>query len=288
MEECKPRKNQKHLLSFKMIYRYLKGLGRLRTFLLIPFMITLLCPSFQLQGQELEKTTRKEVISEENEFGGRTIEYTQGDYSKFTEYYDTDGNKAKEETIYSNDYPIDNNLRRLNVYYFFGKKTQEERIYTSSFASRTLVNRSIDHFDRNTGELVRRENHFVRPFTEFNVIYRENGKKSIIEWHYPDNIDGIKKNVSYLDVQEQVIRTETFYTDKTAQEEGYFKRIYYSDYNVNEYKRKSRQEWFYTKEYSEEYDGIAKKVELFHYSLGRPVRKEIIFYDKQDKLIKRE
>ncbi|MCG8337727.1 MAG: hypothetical protein MJE63_24765 [Proteobacteria bacterium] len=237
---------------------------------------------------EVFSQTRKEVISEKNEFGGRTIEYTQGDYSIYTEYFDVDGNKAKEETIFSSDYPIDNNLRRLNVYYFFGKKTYEERIFTSSYASRTLIKRSIDHFDRHTGDLIRRENHFVRPFTEYNVIFRENGKKTIIEWHYPDNIDGIKKNVSYLDDNEQIVRTESFYTDKTIEEKGYFKRIYYTEYNINKYKRKSRQEWYYTPEYAEQNHGIVKKVELFHYALARPVRVESFYYDKEEKLVTKD
>lgn len=282
MEGKNLKKQPSHLPSFRM--RHIVN-NRISVYSVIVsvFIFLLSTPASELYSQ-----TRKEVISEKNEFGGRTIEYTQGDYSIYTEYFDVDGNKAKEETIFASDYPIDNNLRRLNVYYFFGKKTHEERIYTSSYASRTLIKRSIDHFDRHTGDLIRRENHFVRPFTEYNVIFREDGKKTIIEWHYPDNIEGIKKNVSYLDDNEQVVRTESFYTEKTTEEKGYFKRIYFTEYNINKYKRKSRQEWYYTPEYAKQNHGIVKKVELFHYALARPVRIESFYYDKDEKLVTKD
>ncbi len=277
-----PKRQPTHLPSFNMHDTFK---NRISVFSVAVFVFVFLLST---QTSVLLSQTRKEVISEKNEFGGRTIEYTQGDYSIYTEYFDVDGNRAKEETIFSSDYPIDNNLRRLNVYYFFGKKTHEERIYTSSYASRTLIKRSIDHFDRHSGDLIRRENHFVRPFTEYSVVFRENGKKTIIEWHYPDNIDGIKKNVSYLDEDEQVVRTESFYTEKTAQENGYFKRIYFTEYNINKFRRKSRQEWYFTPEHAKQNHGIVKKIEIFHYAVARPVRIESFYYDKDDKLVTKD
>jgi hypothetical protein len=222
-----------------------------------------------------------------NEFGGQTIEQARDDFSIFSVFYDGDGNKVKETTVFTSDYPIDNNLTRLNVHFYFGKKTEEERVYSSSYSNRTLISRSIDHFDRNTGELIRTENHFIQPFTEYNVLYRENGKKKKIEWHYPDTIEGIEKNVSYLDDDERIVMTESFFTEKTAQERGFYKRIYYITYNINKYMGKSRQEWFYTDEYAKKNNGVIKKVELFHYALGKPVSNETILYGQNNQLIDR-
>ena len=227
----------------------------------------------------------REVIDANNEFGGRTIEEIREDYSIYALYYDADGNLAKEETVYTADYPIENNLSRLINYYYFGKKTKEERVYARSFAQRTLIEKSIIHFDRNTGELVKQENHFVKPFSEYNVIFTENGKKVRIEWHYPENIEGIERNVSYLDEDEQIVKTESFYTPKTTSEQGIFKRIYHISYNTNQYRRKSRQEWFYTEQYAKEHKGVARKVEIFHYRLGKPPRTETIFYDAEGNIV---
>jgi hypothetical protein len=224
---------------------------------------------------------RKEIVADRNEYGGETVEYSRDDFSILTIYLDGDGNKAKEEVIYTNDYPIDNDLARVITYYFFGKKVREETIFTSNYAARTLIKRTIDNYNRSTGKLLNSENYFIRPYSGYNVVFRESGKKRKIEWYYPEIKDGILKNINYLDDSERVVKTESYYSDKTALEKGYYKRVYYSSFNLNQYVRKSRQEWFYTKEYGKNNYGKFKKVELFHYSLGKPVRVEIAYYDQE-------
>lgn len=236
-------------------------------------------------GLTLSAQTR-EVISLNNEYGGETVEHTNKDESRRVQYFDDDDNLVKEETLYSIDYQIDNNLERFVVYYFFGKKTTEELYYSRTYSNRTLINKSINHYDRENGEHIKQENHFIAPFSGYNVIFRHKGKKTKIEWYYPENEEGIKLNVAYFDHQGLNIKTESFYTDKTVKESGYFKRVYFMG-NDNQYQRKVRQEWYYTEIYSEQNKGIAKMVEIFHHHPGGGLRTEILFFDRDDRYIKR-
>lgn len=228
----------------------------------------------------------KETIIPNNEFGGQTVELLRDDFSIFSVFYDGDGNKVKEVTVFTNDYPIDNNLARRNVHYFFGKKTEEERIYSGSYSNRTMISRTIDYFDRNTGELLRQENHFIPPYSEYNVLYFEKGEKKRIEWHYPNTVEGIERNVSHLDDEERIVMTESFYSKKTARDKGYFKRIYYIDYTTSKFMSKSRQEWFYTEEYALNNAGVVRKVELFGNVSGKLAVSETIYYGQNNQMIK--
>lgn len=236
---------------------------------------------FQLSFDILAQVRLKETISLNNEFGGETISHNKEDFSREIIYYDLDGNIAKEEIIFTSDYPIDNNLNRIVTHYYFGKKTREEKIYSQGYTLRTLIEKSIDHYDRNTGQLEKSENHFISPYRGFNIIYRKNNKKHRIEWYYPDNIDGTSLNVVYFNDDEQAYKTETFFTEKTTRESGIQKRIYFSSYNSNKYMRKTRQEWYYTDEFAANNERKALKVEYFHYSLGKPVRIETVYFDQQ-------
>ncbi len=227
----------------------------------------------------------EEIISFNNEFGGKTVEISREDFSIILIYYDGDDNKIKDEIIFTSDYQIDNNLKKIAVYYNFGKKVMEESVFSDTFSNRTLIERSIVHFDRNTGERIKEENHFIPPFSSYNVIFSEHGKKKRIEWHYPENMDGIKKNIVFFDDDEMATRTESYFTEKTIRELGYFKRIYYTSLNKNRYVRKSRQEWFFTEEYSRKNNGVAKKIDYFHYKSEQPTEIKTVFFDKNDQYL---
>ncbi len=244
------------------------------------FLSMILIALFWLPSIDALSVVGKEILTEENEFGGPTIEYTNDDNSIFIEYFDADSNIVRKETIFTADYPIDNGLDKIVIYYFFGKKVKEERIFTERDSRRTLIERSINHFDRNTGVKTRSENHFIEPYSGYNVVFREEGKKIRIEWHFPKNLNGIQKNIVYFDKNEVAIKTESIYTEKTAKENGYYKRIYYNAYNANKYLRKLRQEWFFTDDYAAENGGKYKKVENFHYKFGKLTNTEIHFFDK--------
>lgn len=226
------------------------------------------------------------VLTENNEFGGQTVEMMNEDFSKTIRYYDIDGNLVKEETIFMSDYQIDNQLRKIVVTYYFGKKVKEEKVYTDRYVRNNLIESSIIHYDRNTGDVLMTENRFVYPYEGYNLVFRENNKKRRIEWYYPDNIDGIEKNVMYFDEDERIVKTESFFTPKTTRENGYYKRVYFTEFNVNQYQRKVKQIWYYTDEFAQTHNGIAKKIEHFHYNTGMPDRVETLFFDAEGNYIK--
>lgn len=253
--------------------------------ILRPLQLTIVLLLISLFGYSVSAQTRT-VLSLSNEFGGETVEYANPDESRLIQYFGDDDNLVKEETLYTVDYDIDNNLERVVVHYFFGKKTTEELFYNRTYSNRTLIEKSINHYDRETEEHIKQENHFIAPFTGYNVIYRHQGKKTKIEWYYPDNEDGIKLNVAYFDSKGNNIKTESYYTDKTVEENGYFKRIYFMGYN-NQYLRKVRQEWYYTDAFADKNRGISKKVEIFHHQQGQAVRSEVLLFDRDERYIKR-
>ena len=231
------------------------------------------------------KAQTREIINTQNEYGGETIQHSNEDYSRLIVYYDGDRNLIREETIFTSDYQIDNNLEKIVVQYYFGKKVFEEKRYNRAYAFRTLIEKSITHYDRNTGDQIKQENHFISPFSGYNIIFRDKGKKTRIEWYYPDNVDGIKVNIVFLDASENPFKTESFYTDKSVEDHGCLKRIYYTAYNQNRYMRKTKQEWYYTEKFSQMNHNIAKKVEIFHYSLGEPPRIETLLFDRNEAYI---
>ena len=232
----------------------------------------------------------QEVIDENNEFGGRTLEISNKDGSFIRVYYDDDEIKLKEETIFSLDYPVDNGLDMIVVYYAFEKKVREERVYSNRVSETTLIKRTIDHFNRfadsqDKKAIIKTENHFLEAFNGYNVIYRKDGLKTKIEWFYPLNIDGIEKNVIYFDEKEMGTKVETFFTEKTRREKGTHRRVYYNEYSPNKYFRKVRQEMFYTDAYAEQHNGVASQIDIFHYSSGNEFKAETNRFNKKGEKI---
>lgn len=232
----------------------------------------------------------QDVVDENNEFGGRTLEINKQDGSYIRVFFDDDEVKIKEEVIFTIDYPIENGLEKIISYFAFDKKVREERIYSNRISENTLVKRTIDHFDRfadpkDKSAIIKTENHFLDEFNGFNIVYRENGLKKKIEWFYPLNIDGIEKNVIYFDDKEMGVRVESFYTEKTRREKGFLRRVYFNEYSPNKYFRKARQEMYYTEEYAARNQGVFRQVEVFHYSPDNRVRVETNRFNKKGKKI---
>lgn len=228
----------------------------------------------------------QDVIDDNNEFGGRTLEINNQDGSFIRIFYDDDEIKIKEEKIFSIDYPVENGLVKIVSHFAFDKKVREERIFTNRVAEATLISRKIYHFDRfadpdDKSAIIRTENHFLDEYNGYNIVYWENGKKKKIEWFYPLNVDGIAKNVLYFDEREMAVKVESFYTEKTRKEKGLERRIYYNEYSPNNYFRKSREEFYYTREYANNNNGIALRVDVFHYRPGSPVRVETHYFDEK-------
>ncbi|MCP4753630.1 MAG: hypothetical protein GY866_22320 [Proteobacteria bacterium] len=221
----------------------------------------------------------REIIDDNNAHGGQTVEIANMDDSFVRIYYDADNSIVKEETIFSVEYPIDNGLDKRVIHYSFEKKVKEERVYRDTMSKVTLIRRTIDHYDRFTGLMVKSENHFVKPHSGYNIIYRKKGVISKVEWYYPENVEGISKNIVYYDEYGRGAEVESFFTEKTIKENGYFKRICYNEYSPNKYFRKKRQEWYYTDAHAA-IKGISKKIQNFHYRPGELVRVETNFFDK--------
>ncbi len=234
----------------------------------------------------------KKVITATNEFGGQTIEISNEDYSKVRTYYDEDGAKAKEETIFTSEYPIYEGLKMRISHYFFDRKVKEERVFTDRVAHETLVRRTIDYYDRHAkceksfdNCKIKTENRFVEPYSEYNVIYRKKGAKTRIEWYYPNAVEGIAKNVMYFDDFGRAIRIESFYTDKSTTDQGFYKRICYNEYNEFGFFRKKRQEWYYTDDYALANNGKVKKIQHYYYRSGEAVRVETNYLNNEGKRI---
>lgn len=244
-------------------------------------LIVFLFGSCLLFSCQAANAAEKEIISSNNEYGGETVEITTEDYSFIRIYYDADYSKVKEETIFTEDYPVNNGLRRLIIYYSFDKKIKEERIYSNSLTQNTKIRKSIDYYDRFTGLKEKSENHFAKPYSGYNVIYKNNEAITRIEWYYPENIDGISHNIVYFDKNGMGTKVESFYTEKTSKENGYFKRIYYNEYSPDNYFRKKRQEWYYTNDFSVLNNGKFKMIQNFYYPPGESTKIETHFFDKE-------
>lgn len=222
----------------------------------------------------------KEVIDTNNEYGGETIETIGDDFTYLRQFYDADLTKVKEEIVYTSEYPINNGLSKLVMHYFFDRLVKEEKIFKNDVVNNTKIAKTILYFDRFTGAKLKTENYFVSPYSGYNVIFKKNGAKDRIEWHYPDNIDGISKNIIYFDKNGLGVKVESYFTEKTIRENGYFKRIYFNEFGPDNYFRKMKQEWYYTFEYGKNNNGRRKKIEHFHYQPGSVVTVETNYFNE--------
>lgn len=232
----------------------------------------------------------QDVIDENNQYGGRTIEILNKDGSFIRDYYDDDEIKIKKEIIFSIDYPVDNGLDMIIIHYAFEKKVREERIFSNRVSETTLIKKTIDHFDRfadpnDKKAITKTENHFLDLYNGYNVIYRKKGLKTKIEWFYPLNVDGIEKNVIYFDEKEMGVKVESFYTEKTKREKGTLRRVYYNEYSPDKYFRKVRQEMHYTDAYAEQNNGVASQIDIYHYSSENELSTEVNRFNRKGEII---
>lgn len=253
-------------------------------------LIAVIVTFFLISTVVLLSAAEQDVIDTNNEYGGRTFEISNQDGSFIRIYYDDDEIKIKEEVIFSIDYPVENGLDKIISYFAFDKKVREERIFSNRVSENTLIKKTINHFDRfadpnDKSAITMTENIFLDKYNGYNIVYWKDGLKTKIEWFYPLNVDGIEKNVIYFDDKEMAIKVESFYTEKTKQEKGYSRRVYYNEYSPNKYFRKARQEWYYTDEFASQNNGVAKKIEVFHYPSSNQVRIETNRFNRKGEKI---
>ena len=225
------------------------------------------------------------LLSENNEYGGQTVEYKSLDYSYIREYFDMNGERVKVERFFSSEYPIANGLEKRIAYFKSDKKIKEEKIFTVERAKLTMIVRSVEHFDGLSGDRTRREEYYTRNYMGYSILFYKGGKKDRIERFYPNRNMGIVKSIGYIDEGGNERKTVHYFAYGTSLEDGFYKRIYYKKYNYNKYLRKYRQEWFYTDEYAKSNGNIHRKLERFLYSQTGGMVVQTNFFDIHDKLI---
>lgn len=225
------------------------------------------------------------IISKNNAFGGKTVEYIAYDQTRYREYFDLDNAKVKTEKLFSEDYPVLNGLQKLIKYYSFDKIVKEEKVFTKARSRETMVERSILHYDRFLGKISKKEEYFTRSYMGHSMIYYDQGKKNKIEWYYPGNTVGIAKNIVYLDDFGKESKIISYYTQKTVDKVGYYKRISLRGYVPGNYYRNVKQLFYYSDDYSLNNNGIYRIVDTFHYSNTGEVKKTRNYFDRHDQII---
>jgi hypothetical protein len=236
-------------------------------------------------GNIAAETEEGVIISKNNEFGGKTVEYIAYDQSRYLEYFDLDNAKVKTEKLYSEDYPVLNGLEKLIKYYSFDKIIKEEKVFTKARSRETMVVRSILHYDRFIGKISKKEEYFTRNYMGHSMIFYDHGKKNKIEWYYPGNTIGIAKNIVYLDGYGKESKIISYYTQKTVEELGYYKRITMRGYVTGNYYRNIKQLYYFSDDFSLKNNGIFRIVDTFHYSDSGQIKKTRNYFDRNDKVI---
>ena len=242
--------------------------------------LNLLIP-FEVYGQ----ADKGIVISTNNEFGGKTVEYISFDQSRYLEYFDLDNAKVKTEKVYSEDYPVLNGLKKLIKYYSFDKMIKEEKVFTKAMARETMVERSILHYDRFLGKISKKEEYFTRSYMGHSMIYYQQGKKNRIEWYYPGNTMGIAKNIVYLDHFGKEFKIISYFTQKTVKQEGYYKRVSQRGYTAGKYYRNLKQLFYFSDEFGLKNRGVYRKVDTFRYSDSGLVKKTTNYFNRNDEIV---
>ncbi len=150
---------------------------------------------------------KQKVISDKNEYGGKTVEVTYesgdklyGEAVKKIISYDGNGRKAIEEYFCADKYAQEKGInKKIASFDSSGKMTKAELLYTDKFADEKGVNRSIAYSDAN-GTETREELFHTDKFADEKGFHRD---------------------ISYFDSNGKITKREFFYTDTFAGEKGY-------------------------------------------------------------------
>lgn len=165
------------------------------------------------------------VISDSNEYGGKTVETTfeKGDeeydhYKKALSYYDSNSKLRKLEAFFQDKY-AKKTMTVLKIRYFDpnGKLTKEEVFPTKEIINSGGIEKRVDYYDDN------------KKVTKAEVFYSDksvekNGKVKDIMYEHDDKAVG------------RTLELETFYSVEYARKEGYNRTMLYYD-------KKARKKW---------------------------------------------
>ncbi|MDH5559231.1 MAG: hypothetical protein OEY59_00075 [Deltaproteobacteria bacterium] len=255
-----------------------------------PLILSIWCLSLTMPlfGQD------RIVVDQYNDFGGKTFESSnrKDGILVFREFYAFDEKKMREETIFTDDHTAIFGIDQINSEFMFDVKVKREKIFSIRFAKVNLVKKSTDFYDQSSRLKLKTKNNFVEPYLGYNIIHykpKSNLKpdekfglvKTKMEWHYPQNLEGLSKYIEfYSEDGEKKVRVENYYTQKSMRDNGIYKSVYYT-----EDKRRVKQEWYYTPQFSEKNKGVYKKIQNHtYYSMSRK-KTSTYYYDQAGNVI---
>lgn len=170
--------------------------------------------SFSVLGCGLAFATKESILSDKNDFGGKTIEVIieQGEappeIQKILASYDEADRIRKTEITYTEAFGNEKGVARAIEYLSpDGKVAKREYYYTDTFGNKKGVARATEY-------------------------YYADEKVAKAEFIYTDTFakeKGVTRGTEYYDENGKVAKAEFFYTDAFAREEGVNKRIEYYD-----------------------------------------------------------
>jgi len=223
------------------------------------------------------------VIEEENELGGQTTEYTdiQGGITLGTIYYGSDNTKVKEEKEFTEKSITLYGVEKEISQFFFENLIQKELFFSPEYSEKYLIRKSVEYFDNYTGKQTRVEKFFTGTYLGRNITHFKDGIRTKIEWFYPKRLEGIHQQTDYFNKNGKVkIKVEYSYVERTIQSKGYFKSIYFL-----QDARKTKEIWYFTKEFGLKNQGLSRRVDNFAYYPDRLTKVTTYFFDQNDKLI---
>ena len=223
------------------------------------------------------------IIEEENEFGGQTTEFsdTKLGILQAVIYYGSDNRRVKEEKEFTKKSALLYGIVREVKKYFFDIKIQHERYFTPQFARKYLTRKRTDYFDRYTGERTKVEKFFTEAYLGHNITYYFKEKRTKVEWFYPQNLEGIRQQVTFF-APDGVRKTkkEYWYTKKTTRTKGYYRSVHFLEDS-----RKIKQIWYYTTDYAAKNRNIIKQIDHFSYHPEKLMTIQSNFFNEKGALV---
>jgi len=151
-------------------------------------------------GMSVVSAETTEVISEKNEFGGKTVKivYSNNDeeamnITKVVNYFSNNEKVVKKEIFFTDKYANEKGFSRWIKYFDnLGKMTKRDNFLTAEYANKYGVNRTISYLDSNEA-IVKNENFLTDAFA---------------------NEIGANRNIQYVDSTGKITKSEFYLNDK--------------------------------------------------------------------------
>ena len=197
-------------------------------------------------------------LDENNEFGGKTIFFQAPERGIFRgqDFYDSGGNIMRQDWKFSEESSLARGVARKVSEFLFDIKTKETIYYTPKYQILRMVSHQVDHFEQATGTIIRREKYFAQKKMGYSVTFMEFGKRIKLEWHYPNNLEGYAKVITYYDNKgKKPVKIVNFYTPRSTKLTGKVKNIY-----IEKNGKKVRREFYFSDAWGKKNNGARMKV----------------------------